>query len=79
MFEVSRTQIAIARVPPSRIVEALDVLAGGALDVVHVVPAGVELELEGEGREEALCQALSQQFPLRLMLGLMPWLSSTAR
>src|ERR1044071_8539716 len=64
MFEVNRTEIAIVRMPPSRIVEALDVLAGGALDVLRVVPARVELELEGEGREEALGHRVVPAVPL---------------
>lgn len=36
------------------VVEGLDVLAGGTLGVVDVVPVRFELELEGERREEAL-------------------------
>src|SRR5215510_5965900 len=64
MFEVNRTEIAIVRMPPSRVVEALNVLAGGALDVVHVVPARVELELESEGREEALGHRVVPAVPL---------------
>jgi hypothetical protein len=39
---------------PAGVVEAVDVLDEVTLDVVHVVPAGVALEFEGERREEAL-------------------------
>ena len=52
------------RVPSSWIVEALDVVTRGALDVAHVVPVRLELELEGEGREEALGDRVVPAIPL---------------
>src|SRR5262249_34043496 len=64
MLEVNRAEISIVRMPPSRIVEAFDVLAGGVLDVVHVMPVRVELDLEGEGREEALGHRVVPAVPL---------------
>jgi hypothetical protein len=47
--------------------------------MVHVVPVRLELELEREDEKKLSATALSQQFPLRLMLGWMPWLASSAR
>src|ERR1700733_5669317 len=54
MLEVNRTEIAIVRMSPPWVVEAVDVLGGGALDVMLVMPGRIELELETERREEAL-------------------------
>lgn len=42
------------RVPPSWAIETINVRRCVALDVVLVVPVRIELELEAEGREEAL-------------------------
>src|SRR3954464_4957616 len=64
MFQVNRAEIAIMRMPPSWVVEALDVLTGRALDFVHVVPVRLELELEREGREEALGDRVVPAVPL---------------
>src|SRR5678816_489273 len=64
MFEVNRAEIAIVRMPPSRVVEAIDVLCGVALDVVHVTPVRVELKLEAKGREEALGYRVGPAVPL---------------
>jgi hypothetical protein len=78
MFQVNRAETAIVRMPPSWVVEAIDVLRGVALDVVHVTPVRVELELEAKGREEALGYRVVPAVPLRLMLGVMSWLFSSA-
>jgi hypothetical protein len=49
MFEVNRAEIAIMRMPPSWVVETIDVLGRIALDVMLVMPVRIELELESEG------------------------------
>lgn len=46
---------------------------------MHVTPGSFELDLEAKGREETLGHRVVRQFPLRLMLGVMLWLLSSAR
>ena len=75
-FEFNGTQVTESRVPSLAIVKALDVFEDFTASLSSVVPLTL-VNLELRVAKKLSATALSQQFPLRLMLLRIPYCASS--